>query len=110
MAGIGEIATIIGAVAAVAGATYSIASAPSAPKAPSIPKPPPPPPGAPEPPPPAPSAADAEKGTARVRRQQQRRFGLQQTLLTTPLGGSSGTVGGAGMPGTARPGKTLLGG
>lgn len=95
---------------AAAGTAYSIASAPDTPPAPPIPKPPPAPPGAPEPPPPAPSATEAGAGPARIRRQQSRRFGLQQTLLTTPLGGA-GTSGGSGVPGTMQPGgRGLLGG
>lgn len=71
-----------------------------------MPKLPPPkaPPPAPPPPAPAPPAAldtQAEAAVGKDRRKRQTRYGLANTLLASPLGGSSG----AGTP-TA----TLLGG
>lgn len=102
-------ALTIGALALTAASTgYAIASAPGTPPAPPIPKPPPGAPPPPAPPPAAPTAAQADTGVARIRRQQSRRFGLQQTLLTTPLGGA-GTVGGPTATGPMTTGKGLLG-
>lgn len=87
--GVETIAAIV-AVAAVAASVTVAATAPGPPKL-EPPKPPPPPPGAPEPPPQAPTREETGKGAARVRREQARRFGVQSTLLTDPLG-SAGTV------------------
>lgn len=75
---------------------------PDLPKVPPPAKPPSPPALAPPPPiPPPPSETQADEAVAGERRKQQRRFGISQTLLVSPLGGAGGTQPGA---------KTLLGG
>src|SRR5262245_20934441 len=66
------------------------------------PMPPPRPPPPPEAPPPAPTMADAETAVAEERRKRQSRFGVANTLLTSPLG-STGT-------GTTGKAPSLLGG
>lgn len=96
---------VAGLVSALAGVGGTIAAATKggAPDFPAVkpPAPPPKPPPPPEPPPPAPTAADAETAVTDERRKRQQRFGIAQTLLTSPLGGS-----GSG-PGRA---PSLLGG
>lgn len=76
--------------------------------APNYPKPQPPPPPPPPPPIPKPAIlpeppvdADAGKAVAGERRKRAQRFGVAQTLISSPLGGVSGA-----QPG----GKSLLGG
>lgn len=65
-------------------------------------KPPAPPALAPPPPlPPPPSETEAGEAVASERRKRQARYGIQQTILTSPLGSSGGTQAGS---------KTLLGG
>ena len=69
------------------------------------PKPPPPPPPPPEAPPPPPPDTAGDEGVAQERRKRAARFGVAQTLLTSPLGG------GADLPTAGGPGtKSLLGG
>lgn len=66
-------------------------------------KPPAPPALAPPPPlPPPPSETEAGEAVATERRKRQARYGIQQTILTSPLGSSSS--------GTQTGTKTLLGG
>jgi hypothetical protein len=70
----------------------------------------PPPPAAPPPPKPAPPLptppieADAEQGVGQERRKRAQRFGVESTLLASPLGG------GSDLPGRGGTGKSLLGG
>lgn len=103
-----ELVTALGILAGVSAAlgigTTAASLAKGGPKLPKAqpPKtaPPPPPPVAP--PPPAPTETQADEGVARERRRQQRRYGVADTLLTSPLGNAGGT--------TAPSGRTLLGG
>lgn len=101
-----EIAAIAGVALSAAGTAYGIASQP---KPPTIPKPPvpPPPPGKAEPPPLAPTETIIGKGVAKQRRERERGFGLDQTILAAPqLGGTSGNSiigGGLGRRGAGVP-------
>lgn len=99
------VAAIVGAAAAVAGATHTIVK--GSPDLPDIPPPAPPPPAPPPPATPPPLAAETTAGDAvgDEKRRREKRFGVQQTLLASPLGG------GTDLPrGTGAAGRSLLGG
>jgi hypothetical protein len=92
-------------VASAAGLATTIASATKGgPELPKVPKPPGPPPSPPPPPelPPPPQEVEAEGAVAEERKRRQQRFGIAQTLLTSPLG--------TGSQGPASRGPSLLGG
>lgn len=95
-----------GIVAAVAIGTTAYAASQGGPTLPKIPPPvappPVPPPPAAAPPPPTETEAGAEVGEERRKRQQ--RFGVRQTLLTSPLGGGTDT------PTVSMGSRSLLGG
>jgi hypothetical protein len=102
---------LTGAIIAGVGLAASLASTGLAlsrggPDLPPVPKPvkPPAPPALPPPAalPPPPSETEAGEAVARERRKRATRFGISQTILTNPLGGT----GSGAAPGT----KTLLGG
>ena len=99
-----EIAAIVGLVGSLA--STGVALSKGGPDLPPVQPPakPPAPPAVPPPPPvpPPPSETEAGEAVATERRKRQARFGVQQTILTSPLGSSgSGTQTGT---------KTLLGG
>jgi hypothetical protein len=100
-------AIIAGVGLAASLATTGLALAKGGPDLPKVPPPvkPPAPPAIPPPPPlpPPPSETEAGAAVATERRKRQQRFGISNTLLTSPLGGS-------GSSGSATEGKTLLGG
>jgi hypothetical protein len=99
IAGIAALAsTALGIGTTIAAATKG---APELPKVPKPPSPPPSPPPAPELPPP-PQAVEAEGAIAEERKRRQQRFGVAQTLLTSPLG--------TGSQGPGSRGPSLLGG
>lgn len=99
---IAAIAGIITAVAAVAGTAATLAS--GGPDLPPVPKPKPPPavPPPPATPPPPPTDTQAGEAVGEERRKRATRFGVANTLLTSPLGGGADLT----RPG----GKSLLGG
>jgi hypothetical protein len=90
------IAVIAGAAASVGTTAY--AASKGGPNLPT-PKQPLPPPAVPPPPaqvPAAPTETEAGEAVARERRKRIGRFGVEQTMLTTPLGGGRATGGSAG--------------
>lgn len=95
-----EIAAIVGVAASVATTSYTLAQ--GSPALPPVvtPKPPPPPPAVPPPPPKPPTDTQAGEGIAEDRRKRAGRFGIADTLLTSPLGGGRDTP----------PNRSLLGG
>lgn len=100
---LGAIAAIVGAVATVAGTAATLASG-GGPDLPPVPKPKPPPavPPPPATPPPPPTDTQAGEAVGEDRRKRATRFGVANTLLTSPLGGGADLT----RPG----GKSLLGG
>lgn len=98
-----EIAAIVGLVGSLASTGVALSKGgPDLPKVQPPVKPPAPPALAPPPPlPPPPSETEAGEAVASERRKRQARFGISQTILTSPLGSSGSTQAG---------GKTLLGG
>lgn len=103
--GTSTLAAVAAAVSAAAGAAGTgLALSRGGPSMPKLPPPPKAPPPAPPPPVPAPPAAldtQAAEAVGQDKRKRQTRYGLANTLLSSPLGGSSGA---------ARPTSTLLGG
>lgn len=81
-----EIAALVAAAATVGTTAYTVSQ--GSPALPEV-KPPLPPPAAPPPPaalPPPPSETEAGEGIAKERRKRALRYGVEQTLLTSPLG------------------------
>lgn len=99
-----EIAAIAGLALSVAGTAYQATQ--GAPDLPEVkpPLPPPAPPPTPQPVPPPLTETQVGEGVARERRRRQQRFGVQQTLLSSPLGG------GADLRAGSTAGRSLLGG
>lgn len=103
MAIAGTIATIVAAAAATANAAYTISKgSPDLPKLPPPPRPPPPAPPPPATPPPPPTETAVDEAPAKAKRRRAAAFGLEQTLLASPLGSPN--------PGAVGTGRTLLGG
>lgn len=95
-----EIAAIVGAAAGLAQTGHSLAK--GGPKMPALPKaaPAPPPPPPPAVAPPAALDTGAAEAVSKDKRKRQARYGIADTILSGPLGGSS-------APG---PTSTILGG
>ena len=99
----GTIASVVAAAAAAASAGYTISQgSPSIPKLPPPPRPPPPVPPPPSAPPPPTTDTEVDEAPAKAKRRRATAFGLEQTLLTSPLGSPN--------PGAVGTGRTLLGG
>ncbi len=83
---VASIAAIAGLVISGAMTGYELSK--GTPDLPAVipPKPPPAPPAIPPPPPPPPTDTQAGQGVADNRRKQAARFGVQDTLLASPLG------------------------
>lgn len=98
--GIPEAAIIASAALSAGSTAYSLSKGSGSP--PPI-TPPPPPPPAPPPPavaPPPPTETDAEAPVAAAKKRRQTAFGVDQTLLVSPLGGAgTGTTGRASIGG-----------
>lgn len=95
------IASLAGTAVGAAGTGYALSK--GSPSLPDV-KPPPPPPPVPPPPaaaPPPPTETEVDQGVAKAKRRRATAYGVEQTLLTSPIGNPN--------PG-ATSGRTLLGG
>lgn len=86
------VALAVGAAATTATTAYTLSK--GSPKLPDVPPPAAPPPAPPPPaaPPPEVTAADTDPAVSADRRKRQRRYGVADTQLVSPLGGSSTTA------------------
>jgi len=102
-----EIATIVGVALAAGTTAYSLSQ--GTPSLPTVnpPQNPPAPPPPPAPAAPPPTTADTGTVLADDRKARARRFGVQETLLTSPLGGGGRRNDGAPVPSA---GRSILGG